>query len=252
MNLEGKVAFITGSAQGIGQAYAERLASLGALVIVADIDGDLANATAASIVASGHLAEFVRCDITDPDGVSVVAADISARHGGIDILVNNAGLYRGLVKAEVDQIDVDYWRKQIEVNLNGTFYVTHAVVPFMRGRGWGRIVNQGSLGSYLARPGSLHYAVSKAGVMSMVKVLARELGREGITVNAMAPGPTTSAATLERMDAAHMEDYIAQTSVGRLCSPEDMADVLEFLCSDHASMITGQTLIVDGGMYFLG
>jgi NAD(P)-dependent dehydrogenase (short-subunit alcohol dehydrogenase family) len=251
--LASKVALVTGAAQGIGAAYARRLAQLGAHVVVADIDAAGAKSCGEEIAADEPgRAEGAALDITDPQASVELAGDITRRHGGIDILVNNAGLYRGLVKASAADIEIDYWRRQVDVNLSGTYFVTRAVIPHMVGRGWGRIVNQGSVGAYLARPGSLHYTVTKAAVHAMVKVLAKELGPYAITVNALAPGATSSVATLERMSPEHMREYEAAAAIGRMISPEDLADVLEFLCSDKSSSITGQTLVADGGNYFLG
>ena len=252
MSLTGKVAVVTGAAQGIGEAYAERLASLGAVTVILDIDGEGARKTAERLCDKGFQAEGRRADISDADGMAAIAAEVADAHGGIDILVNNAGLYRGLEKAIIDDLDPELWRRHVDVNLSGTFYAIRAVVPHMRPRGWGRIVNQGSIAAYLAREGSLHYAVTKAAVMSMVKVLARELGSAGITVNAIAPGPVSSAATMERMSPEHAAGYAAQTAIGRMATPEDMADVLEFLCSPKSGVITGQTLVADGGICFLG
>jgi len=154
--------------------------------------------------------------------------------------------------ADVADTDVDYWRTVLDVNLTGTFVMSKAVIPQMRRQQSGKIINQASTAAYIAAPQSLHYCAAKAGVITVTKGLAQALGADGITVNAIAPGMTTSEATNEMFDGEHQTGFAQMTALKRTASPADMAPVVAFLASTDSDYITGQTIVVDGGMIFLG
>lgn len=241
---DGRRAVVTGAAMGIGQAYAVQLAADGAAVVVADL-GD-GQETVDLIQSAGGSATSVRCDVSDPDSVAELAATVSEL-GGADIVINNAGIYP---MGPFDTITYQDWRRVLSVNLDSVFLVSQALIPHMREQKWGRIVCVASAMFHAGSPGSLHYVASKGGVIGFVRSLAAELGADGITVNAIAPGLTRSAGTSTGVhDALGLFDYVtAHQSIKRVGMPEDLAPVVSFLASDDASFITGQTLLVDGGM----
>jgi 3-oxoacyl-[acyl-carrier protein] reductase len=242
-----KVAIVTGAAQGIGAAYSRHLASLGATVIVADLDEAGAKETASGIdsAVAAHL------DIADPDACDAVAADVVGRHGRIDILINNAAIYRDIRMTPADEIPVDVWRRVIDVNVNGMYFMCRAAIPHMKRQRSGCIVNQTSGSIWVAPAGMAHYVTSKAAAIPLTKVLARELGPFGIRVNAIAPGLTDTPATHEVASEEAIQMSAGAAALGRLATPEDLCGALEFLCSDAASFVTGQTLAVNGGSAML-
>jgi 3-oxoacyl-[acyl-carrier protein] reductase len=250
--LDGKVAIVTGAAQGIGEAYARHLAELGAEVVVADIDDAGAEATAKGLTGAGHKAIGVRVDIADVASTEQLVQQVLNRSGTIDILVNNAGLYRGLQMAPAEEVDLAYWRRMIDVNVNGTYYMCRAVIPHMRRQGHGKIVNQSSIAAYLAAPLASHYVVSKAAVVALTKCLAREVGEDGINVNAIAPGVIGTPATMEAVPEPMRDMLVMNAAIHRIGQPQDLLGALEFLCSDMSDYVTGQTLVVDGGVVTLG
>ena len=241
---DGRRAVVTGGAMGIGRAYALQLASEGADVVVADL-GD-ASETLELIRAAGGTATAVQCDVSDPDSVAALGA-VVAGLGGADILINNAGIYP---MGPYDTITFQDWRRVLSVNLDSVFLVSQQLLPHMREQKWGRIVCIASAMFHAGSPGSLHYVASKGGVIGFVRALAAEVGSEGITVNAIAPGLTRSAGTSTGIhDEMGLFDYVtAHQSIKRVGMPEDLAPAVSFLVSDDASFITGQTLLVDGGM----
>jgi NAD(P)-dependent dehydrogenase (short-subunit alcohol dehydrogenase family) len=252
-DLDGRVALVTGAGRGIGLEYARRLSKDGATVAVADIDEQSAAAVATDIRNAGWSASHLAFDISDAEACIKSVAGVVARYGQIDILVNNAGLFAGGGFGLADQIALRDWQRMIDVNISGTFFMCRAAIPHMKRQGWGRIINQGSVSAYTANPGALHYSLSKAAISTMTKTLARELGRFGITVNAIAPGIIDTAATVSVFgsgDAA--EKAGALTAVGRIGHADDLSPVVAFLCSSEAAYITGQTLVVDGGTIMFG
>ncbi|HEY8217924.1 MAG TPA: SDR family NAD(P)-dependent oxidoreductase [Acidimicrobiia bacterium] len=244
--MKGKVAIVTGAAQGIGAAYSEHLARAGATVVVADIDGDGAKRTAGAIGAS---AEPAQLDIADPDECVAVTAEVVERHGRIDILVNNAAIYRDIRTTPAEEIPIEVWRRVVDVNVNGMYFMCRAVIPHMKRQQAGCIVNQTSGSIWVAPPGMAHYVTTKAAAIPLTKVLARELGPYGIRVNAIAPGLTDTPATHEVASDDAIRMSAGSAALGRLATPEDLCGALEFLCSDAAAFVTGQTLAVDGGRF---
>jgi NAD(P)-dependent dehydrogenase (short-subunit alcohol dehydrogenase family) len=251
-SLEGKVAVVTGAAQGIGAAYARRLAEIGAAVVVADIDGEGAGQTAKQLVADGLRAVARRVDIADAASTAELAASVVDELGSIDVLVNNAAIYKGLQMEVAEDIELDYWRRMVDVNISGTYYMCRAVIPQMRRQRSGRIVNQSSIAHYIAAPMALHYCTTKGAVVAMTKALASELGEDNIRVNCIAPGIIGTEATLTSVPPMLQDMLVMQAALGRMGTPEDLLGALEFLCTSASEYVTGQTLVVDGGVFKLG
>ena len=249
--LDGKVAVVTGAAQGIGAAYARHLAQCGSTVVLADIDENLAEGTAEAVAAGGATAWAAGVDIADPDQCRVLVSDVLDRTGRLDILVNNAAIYQEVRSTPAEEIPVDVWRRIVEVNINGTYFMCRAVIPHMKERGSGVIVNQTSGSVFVAPPGMAHYVTTKAAVIPLTQVLARELGPHGVRVNAIAPGLTDTPATRAVAPEPVIQASVAGIAMGRLATPDDLCGTLEFLCSDASAFVTGQTIAVNGGSHML-
>jgi len=243
--MQQKVAVVTGSAQGIGRDYALALASDGMAVVVADIKIEGARDTAQTITAAGGCALAVKVDVSDPESAAAMAEAVRKEFGTVHVLVNNAALFQGLKILSPLTTELAYWRKVMSINLDGVLVVTQALAPLMKGNGWGRIVNQSSTAAYLGRGDA--YAVSKLGVIGLTQGLATELGEYGITVNAIAPGPTSTEALREVVPDSMVEGLVSRMAIKRLGQTSDMVGALRFLVSDAASWMSGQTLVVDGG-----
>jgi len=246
MSLAGKVAVVTGAGQGIGADYATFLASLGASVAVADINAETASATAKQIKEAGGKAIAVGVDVSDAGSVGELAAQVKRELGPAHILVNNAAIYHSLELSPIMQVDIGYWRKVFAVNLDGALLCSQAFAPQMIERGWGRIINQTSIAAY--NRGLGHYCVSKLALVGLTINMAAELGPHGITVNAIAPGPIMTDATRKIVPAQALEQLALNTPIRKEGMPSDLRGVLRFLASDDAAWMTGQTLIVDGGL----
>lgn len=251
-DFKGRVAVITGAAHGIGSEYARHFAGRGAHVVVADIDGSAAEAMTKELTAGGLSASTLVLDIADAAGCVGAIDGIVTDHGSVDFLVNNAALYADRDFAIAEEISLDMWQKMIDINVSGTFYMCRAAIPHMKRQEFGRIVNQSSASVYATVPRSLHYSMSKAAVITMTKTLARELGPFGITVNAIAPGVIDTEATLKVVPREVLEKGLGNAALRRIGHPSDLAPVVGFLCSEGAGYITGQTIVVDGGINMLG
>jgi NAD(P)-dependent dehydrogenase (short-subunit alcohol dehydrogenase family) len=246
MRFENKVAVVTGAAQGIGEAYARALAAEGASVVVADLNEESGQQVAKAIEADGGTAMFVRTDVADAGSAAAMAEATVAAYGGIDLLVNNAAIYGDMQFDLLITVDWDYYRKFMGVNMDGALVVTRAVFGHMQRRGGGAIVNQSSTAAWLY---SGFYGLAKAGINGLTQQLAHELGGMNIRVNAIAPGPTDTAATRTQAgDAA--KDLVKTLALKRMGQPEDMVGACLFLLSDEASWMTGQIVNVDGGQVF--
>ena len=244
---DGKVAIVTGAARGIGEAYAKALAHEGARVVVADLDDEVASKVAASIEADGGIAAATKVDVSDPESTKAMAAFAAERFGGIDHLVNNAAIYGGMKLDILLTVDWDYYKRFMDVNLNGALLCARACWPAMKERGGGSIVNQSSTASWMYAG---YYGLAKVGINGLTQQLARELGGSNIRINAIAPGPIDTEATRNTVPPQIMEQIVSQLPLARMGTPDDLVGLCLFLLSDEASWITGQIFNVDGGQVF--
>jgi 3-oxoacyl-[acyl-carrier protein] reductase len=235
-SLDGKIALVTGASRGIGKAIAAELARAGASVIV----GYRSGSEGAEAVAMEIGGRAVQADVANPED----AKRLIEEAGDLDILVNNAGLTRDTLLARMSDDD---WRAVIDTNLGGAFNTCRAAVRGMMRRRSGSIVNISSIVGLRGNPGQTNYSASKAGIIGFTKALARELGSRGVRVNVVAPGYVSTRLTDVIADELK-EQMLAATPLGRFGDPEDIAAAVRFLCSDEASFITGEVLLVDGGL----
>jgi NAD(P)-dependent dehydrogenase (short-subunit alcohol dehydrogenase family) len=235
--LDGRVAVVTGGAQGIGHAIADGLEAEGATVAIADLDPP---------------PDGIRADVSSEEDVQRLTDEVVERHGGIDILVNNAGLYASLQMRPFTEIPLEEWRRVMDVNVASMFLACRAVVPKMRERGGGKIVNISSGTPFRGVPFLLHYVTSKGAIVAFTRALAKELGRDGIHVNCVAPGFTMTKGVEEHPEVieALREVSVAGRTLQRDQLPDDVVGAVVFLCSSGADFVTGQTMVIDGGQYF--
>lgn len=245
VDLQEQVALVTGAGRGIGAAIARRLAANGATVIVSDVGSpDAADETVAAIVAAGGTARAVLADVADPAAVDALFADVLEQNGRLDILVNNAGVAKDALLATMRDID---WRKVFDVNVDGTMRCMRlALRTMMRARS-GSIVNLGSIQALRGGRGQANYAAAKAAVVALTRAAALEVADRGVRINAVMPGfiATDMTAVIQRRAG---EEVLAHIPAKRFGTPEDVAGLVLFLCSEDASYITGQALTVDGGL----
>jgi 3-oxoacyl-[acyl-carrier protein] reductase len=250
MRLQGRVAIVTGGGHGIGRAYALGLAGEGASVVIAEIDAAAAEKVAQEIEAQGGQALAVPTDVSNEESTQAMAHRTVDRFGGIDILVNNASIFATVPMSRVgfEQISVEEWDRLMAVNLKGPWLCCRAVVPYMRQRGKGKIINISS-GTILDGGGGTraHYIASKAGVMGLTRVLAVELGKDNICVNTIAPGSTLSEENPSEEVLRFRQSRVGDRALARVERPEDLVGTVLFLASDDSDFITGQMIVVDGG-----
>jgi 3-oxoacyl-[acyl-carrier protein] reductase len=252
MKFENKVAVVTGAARGLGQEYARQFAARGAKVIACDLRD--CSETLDLITRAGAEGLALTTDVTSAASALDMAAAAVERFGGIDILVNNAALYGSLTFAPFDQLDEAEWDATMNVNVKGIWHCCKAVVPSMKQRDGGSIINISSLAATYGMPNGLHYTASKAAVIGATRGLARELGRFNIRVNAVAPNVVNTDATGEVFGDKRdkiVEVTLSQQAIRRPLETEDIVGTVLFLASDHSRLTTGQTLMVDGGTVFL-
>lgn len=245
MLLTGKIAVVTGGAQGIGQAIATTLAQEGSDVVVADLDANRCEETVARIQQLGRKAMAVSVNVGDWDQVKGMIDQVQKEWQRIDVLVNNAGITRDGLLLRMKEED---WQSVLQVNLTGTFFCVKAVLPTMSRQRSGRIVNIASIVGAIGNIGQANYAASKAAVIGLTKTVAREYASRNITVNAVAPGFIDTAMTQD-LSAETKEALLNQIPLKRLGQPSDIADAVSFLCSEKAGYITGHVLHVNGGMH---
>lgn len=247
--LEGKVAVVTGGAQGIGAAFAHGLAREGARIAVSDIAEDLARGVASEIEAAGGEAFAVRVDVASPESSDAMARATLERFGRIDILVTCAAIYAKLERRAFLDMSPEEWDLVLRVNLTGAANSCRAVLPAMKEQGSGAIVNMGSVNSFLAPEGRAHYSAAKAALENLTRTLAREMGPSGIRVNALAPGLVRSS-DQTIVSEERYQRQAQERALRREMTPDDLIGPLVFLCSDDAAMVTGHVLIVDGGQTY--
>jgi len=243
--LTGRVAIVTGAGAGIGAGIAAMLAEAGAAVAIADIDGESAASTAKGIENRGGRAITVTADVSDARDIDAMVRQTVTDLGGVDILVNNAGI---ATTELVEDLDEEKWRGVLDVNLTGPFLCCKAVLPHMRRKGWGRIVNVASVAAKrISFTGAASYTASKAGLLGFTRHLAYEVAPHGINVNAICPGPTMTPMYERNADEQTRRERIALVPKGRWLTPEDHGRVTVFLCSEAADALCGLAIDVDGG-----
>ncbi len=240
-----RVAVVTGGGRGIGEACALRLAEEGARVTVAELNPEWAKHTVTKIMAGGGDALAFPLDVRDRVAVERCMADTRARFGRLDILINNAGFSKPALLRKMTE---EQWDLVLDVSLKGQFNCAQFAAPYMIEGGWGRIVNISSL-SYMGNVGNANYSSAKSGVLGLTRALAKELGRHGIVVNAIAPGAIDTPGLAERLPAQYREQYVKATPLRRMGTPQDVANVALFLASDEAKFITANVVHVSGGIF---
>jgi NAD(P)-dependent dehydrogenase (short-subunit alcohol dehydrogenase family) len=244
--LDGKVAIVTGAAQGIGRAIAEGLADAGARIVIADLKG-AEEAAAAFTDGVG-----ITVDVADEAAVQRLADEAVERCGPIDILVNNAGLYASLEMRSFEQIPLDEWRQVMDVNVASMFLTCRAIVPVMRANGGGKIVNISSGTPFRGVPFLLHYVTSKGAIVAFTRALAKEVGKDNVLVNCVAPGFTMSAGVQSHPEVVEkLRDVsVSARTIQRDQTPEDVVGAVVYLCGPGSDFVTGQTIVIDGGQTF--
>jgi NAD(P)-dependent dehydrogenase (short-subunit alcohol dehydrogenase family) len=245
MGFEKRVAFVTGGAIGIGYAIAEDLTRAGVAVAIADVDPDAGARAAERLLSGGAIAVAVTCDVADPESVERAVAETANAIGGVDILINNAGLHLTEYAKPVTDLSTELWRRLLDVNVIGIVNCARACRPPMRARGGGVIVNISSMAGFKAQNA---YGISKLAVRGLTVALAQEFGDDNIRVCGVAPGLVDSETAMRDFPEDRRERYVNQVQfVKRLGRVEDIAKAVHFLCSDAASFITGDTILVSGG-----
>jgi NAD(P)-dependent dehydrogenase (short-subunit alcohol dehydrogenase family) len=250
LGLKGKRVIVTGAAGGLGRTFAVAFADAGARIVATDVNISGADETARMIADSGGEAHACRVDVTDASSLAALALCARDKLGGLDCLVNNAAVYAGLARKSFETITEAEWDRVMAVNVKGSWMAIKATAPLLREAGGGTIINISSATVMSGSPMWLHYVSSKGAIIAMTRALARELGDDRITVNALAPGFTLTEASLDLIENA-AEYGVARGAIKRAAAPHDMVGAALFLASTHAAFMTGQTLIVDGGRQFL-
>jgi NAD(P)-dependent dehydrogenase (short-subunit alcohol dehydrogenase family) len=245
-DLDGKVAIVTGGAQGIGRAIADGLSRAGARIVVADLQ------QAEEAADSYPDGVGLTVDVSSEEDTARMVRETVRRCGSVDVLVNNAGLYASLAMRPFTEIPFDEWNRVMEVNVASMFLTSRAVVPVMREQGGGKIVNISSGTPFRGVPFLLHYVTSKGAIVAFTRALAKELGKDSIHVNCVAPGFTMSDGVKAHPEVVEQlrDVSVAARSIQRDQLPEDVVGAVVFLCSPAADFVTGQTMVIDGGQYF--
>ncbi|MGI9483896.1 MAG: SDR family NAD(P)-dependent oxidoreductase [Hyphomicrobiales bacterium] len=242
-DLDGQVAIVTGGAQGIGYAIAERLVKSGAKTALWDMDESLAEEAASTLRLSGE-AIAVQVDVTDPEGIEAALAETRSQLDDVSIAVNSAGIAG--MNTTVDEYPIEEWQRVIEINLNGTFYVNRAVVPRMKGRGYGRIVNIASIAGKEGNPNASAYSASKAGVIALTKSLGKELAGEDIAVNCVTPAAARTR-IFDQMTEEHINYMLEKIPRARFVEVDEIASMITWMVSAENSFTTGAVFDLSGG-----
>jgi NAD(P)-dependent dehydrogenase (short-subunit alcohol dehydrogenase family) len=245
--LQDRVVIITGAGQGIGRVFAKAFALAGSRVVIAELNEKTAAAVAEDIMKAGGQALAITTDVADPASIEQMVELVEGEYGRIDVLINNAGIFSTLEMRPFEQIPLDEWDKVLRVNITGAFLCARAVLPAMRRAKWGRIINMASGAVSLGRPGYLHYIASKSALVGMSRSMARELGADGITVNAILPGATFTEIERKTVTPEQKERIIAMQCIPRAETPDDLVGTALFLASEASAFITGQVINADGG-----
>jgi 3-oxoacyl-[acyl-carrier protein] reductase len=246
-SLEGRVVIITGAGQGIGKVFAKAFARCGAIPVIAERNAANGEKVAKEIEEEGGKALAVTTDVSREESIAAMVAETEKCLGRIDALINNAGIFSTLDMRPFDQIPVGEWEQVLKVNVTGPFLCSRAVLPAMRRAKWGRIIHMASGAVTMGRPNYLHYIASKSALAGMTGSMARELGPDGITVNAILPGATFTEIERKTVSPEQKVRIVAQQCIQRAETPDDLAGTALFLASDSAAFLTGQCLTVDGG-----
>jgi 3-oxoacyl-[acyl-carrier protein] reductase len=261
MRLQDKVAIITGAGQGIGRAYANRFAREGAKVVIAEINEEWGRRTEDEVKQSGGEALYIHTDVASEDSTKEMAAKAHERFGKIDVLLNNAAIFYGMDRQDQS---LAYFNRVLSVNLTGVWLCIRAVESYMKRQRSGKIINQSSTASYMGNVGFVdtsnpdtpsspfHYSVAKMGVNGLTKYFAGALGPWGINVNAICPGVTLTEATRSVVPPEMVDMLVMYTALKKPMQPEDLTGTAVFLASSDSDLMTGQVLVVDGGMIMLG
>ncbi|MBM7565564.1 SDR family NAD(P)-dependent oxidoreductase [Paenibacillus sacheonensis] len=249
IGIAGRLVIVTGGSQGIGRAIVERFAQFGARVVIADVD-EAGSETARQLCEEGHEAHFVRCDVSSYDDIQALASEVQAKHGTVHTLVNNAGIFP---RADLLHTDEAFWERLMGINLKGAYLMCQAFVPGMIEQGVGSIVNIGSTHARSGDPAAMAYAVSKGGLITLTRNLAKGFAKHGIRVNCVQPGWVASEGETSRLRDAGVDpdklfaDVSARMPMGRIQTGQDIADSVIFMASSLSLQVTGQVLTVDGG-----
>jgi 3-oxoacyl-[acyl-carrier protein] reductase len=247
-SLKDRVAIVTGAGQGIGRVFAKAFAKAGACAVIAELNEKKAAAVSEEIMRDGGKALAVTTDVADEASIKEMIEVVEDEYGRVDVLINNAGIFSTLEMRPFDQIPLAEWERVLRVNLTGPFLCARAVLPAMRRAQWGRIINIASGAVRLGRPNYLHYIATKAALSGMSLSMARELGADGITVNAILPGATFTEIERKTVTPEQKERIVAMQCIPRPEVPEDLVGAALFLASDAAAFVTGQSINLDGGV----
>jgi len=246
-SLKERVVIITGAGQGIGRVFAKGFALAGACVVIAERNVQNAASVATEITQAGGEALAVETDVADPASVERMVQAVGDKYGRVDVLINNAGIFSTLAMRPFEQIPLAEWEEVLRVNVTGVMLCSRAVLPLMRKARWGRIINMSSGAVALGRPNYLHYITSKSALIGMSRSMARELGADGITVNAILPGATFTEIERKTVTPEQKARIIAMQCVPRAEVPEDLLGTALFLASEGSAFVTGQVINADGG-----
>lgn len=246
--LKDRVVIITGAGQGIGRVFAKAFALAGAKVVIAERNEKTAAAVAGEILAANGQALAITTDVADEASIKEMTQLAEDEYGRIDVLINNAGIFSTLQMRPFDQIPLDEWEQVLKVNLTGPFLCARAVLPAMRRAKWGRIINIASGAVRLGRPNYLHYIATKSALMGMSLSMARELGPDNITVNAILPGATFTEIERKTVTPQQKERIVAMQCIPRAETPQDLVGAALFLASEASGFVTGQSINLDGGV----